>query len=415
MQNSTLPIRAAAPPARPAKSRFALAWAVMLGLLLLALPSLRAAGVIGGQLFATGGNVTVEVRPASAGYVSELRLYSPGPERFIALNTDVGTIVNLGSFTAGAELLFGIYVRDTGDTFKMGPASRNSDNLEHAGVESTGPGQAIVGFEDLLGGGDLDYDDNVFRFTGGIATLACPADIVVPADPGSCSNGGGQEGPAGFAPPPATGVASAVVHFTVPSVPGATVTCFPPSGSPFLVGTNTVTCTANYTRGDVVTCSFTIIVLPGRAAKECVFNQLVALRATVTDPKDGAKLDEATLDDLAESLAPHLWVDQLHLDRKLGGTVFQEERETAKLLCALMKKNNSHLSPALLMFFVNQLLAVDRTLVVVAINDAIAAGAPAKTIEKARKELAKGDAEVNGTKCYKAFDYYKLAWKLVVR
>lgn len=414
MQNSTLPIRNTAHRARPPKPSIFAAWAVMLGLLLVATSSLRAAAVIGGQLFATGGDVTVEVLPATAGFVSELRLYSPGPERLIALNTDVGTIVNLGSFTAGEELIFGIYVRDTGDTFKMGPASRNTDNLEHAGVNSTGLGEAIVGFEDLLDGGDRDYDDNVFKFTGGIAPLACPADIVVPADPGSCpSDGGQQQGTSGFAPPPSLpGVPFAVVNFTVPTVPGATVTCFPPSGTQFPVGTNIVTCTATYTRGDVVTCSFTIVVLPGRAAKQCVFNQLVALRATVTDRKDGAKLDEATLDDLAESLVPNLWVDELHLNAKLGGAVFQEERETSKVLCALMKKNNSHIPPALLQFFVTQLLAVDRTIAVVAINEAAAAGVPAKTIEKARKQLAKGDAEVTG---YKGFDYYKSAWKLVVR
>ena len=141
-----------------------LIFSLLLGWLLMAAGPLSAAGIIGGQLFATGGNVTVEVLPASAGYTSELHLISPGPDRFIALNHDVGTVVNLGSFTAGVELVFGIYVRDTGDTFQMGPASRNPDGIEHAGVENTGPGVAIVGFEDLLRGGDLDYDDNVFKF-----------------------------------------------------------------------------------------------------------------------------------------------------------------------------------------------------------------------------------------------------------
>ena len=69
---------------------------------------------------------------------------------------------------------------------------------------------------------------------------------------------------------------------------------------------------------------------------------LIALRATVTDRKDLAKLD-AGIEDLSESLAPALWVDQLHLDRKEGDVVFQEERETAKSLCALLKSNNSNI------------------------------------------------------------------------
>ena len=76
-----------------------------------------------------------------------------------------------------------------------------------------------------------------------------------------------------------------------------------------------------------------------------------------------------------------------------------------------------HGAPAskLLQGFIDQLVDVDRTIALVAINEAIAAGAPAKTIEKARKELAKGDAERHGEKCYKSFDFYKSAWKLVVR
>lgn len=125
-----------------------------------------AAPIIGAQLFATGGNVTITVEPATAGFTSELWLYEPGADVFIALNHDVGTVVNLGPFVAGTELIFGIFVRNTGDTFYMGPGSRNPDGLAHAAVDALSPTEAIVGFEDILGGGDLDYDDNVFRFVG---------------------------------------------------------------------------------------------------------------------------------------------------------------------------------------------------------------------------------------------------------
>ena len=128
-----------------------------------AVPSLEA------MLFATGGDVEVEVLPASAGFTSELHLFSPGPDRFIATNRDVGLVANLGAFPAGEELLFGIFVRNTGITYFMGPAARNPDGVPHAAVDFLGPGDAIVGFEDLFGGGDRDYDDNVFRFRGGLA------------------------------------------------------------------------------------------------------------------------------------------------------------------------------------------------------------------------------------------------------
>lgn len=124
--------------------------------------------VLGGQLFSTGGDVTVEVLPASAGYTSELHLFSPA-YGFIALNNNVGYTTNIGSFPIGDELIFGIYVQNTGDTFYMGPGSRNPDGIEHAALDFLGGGVANVGFEDLFGGGDHDYDDNVFQFRGGIA------------------------------------------------------------------------------------------------------------------------------------------------------------------------------------------------------------------------------------------------------
>ncbi len=199
---------------------------------------------IGGQLYATGGDILVEVLPATAGYTSELWLFSPAPARYIALNHDVGTIVNLGSFPAGTELIFRIYVREEESSFYTGPGSRNPDGLPHAAVESEGPGLAIVGFEDLYGGGDLDYDDNVFRFTGGIAPLGCISDITTSAAPDSCG---------------------AVVEYSVNPPDGATVVCTPPSGAEFPNGRTTVTCAASYLDGRTRTCSFFVTVVDGEA------------------------------------------------------------------------------------------------------------------------------------------------------
>ncbi len=211
-----------------------------LGLAFAATSPCSAAPILGGQLFSTGGDVMVEVMPATAGFVSELHISSPAPDRFIALNTDVGTVVNLGSFPAGVELIFTIFVRNTGNTFSMGPAVRNPDGIVHAGVDNTAPGVAIVGFEDLLGGGDLDYDDNVFRFTGGIAPLPCPPDSTVPTAPGQCS---------------------AVVTYTIAPPAGTTVACTPPSGSTFPLGTTAVTCVATYADGRTASCEFNITVV----------------------------------------------------------------------------------------------------------------------------------------------------------
>lgn len=114
---------------------------------------------IGGRIFSNGGQLEVEILPASAGFTSELHFVSPGPERFIATNRDAGTLVKLGSFPAGTELVFSIFVRDTQRTFLAGPGSRNPDGLPHAEVTCFGDGTAQLGFEDQLGGGDTNYAD----------------------------------------------------------------------------------------------------------------------------------------------------------------------------------------------------------------------------------------------------------------
>lgn len=131
---------------------------------------------LGDQLFATGGEINVEVVPnATAGYTSELRLFNADGS-FIALatNREAGKKVTLPARPPGEELVFGIYVRDTGRTYKTGPGDRNPDGIEHAVVKKTGERQFDVGFEDLFDGGDRDYDDNLFRFTGGLAPNRAP-------------------------------------------------------------------------------------------------------------------------------------------------------------------------------------------------------------------------------------------------
>jgi len=122
--------------------------------------------VPGQSVYAGGGEVIVKVMPSDAGYTSELHLSSPEPARFIALNRDVGMVVNLGVYPAGQELIFSIYVQQTQKTFYSGPASRNSDNELHAAANLPAYGPATVGFEDLEGGGDQDFNDNMFRFLG---------------------------------------------------------------------------------------------------------------------------------------------------------------------------------------------------------------------------------------------------------
>ncbi len=135
--------------------------------------------VIGASLFSIGGDVQVEILPFSAAFTNELHLFSPGPDRFIGLNTEVGKVVDLGNFPSGEELIFGIFVQNTGNTFVMGPGSRNPDGVAHADVTVLNPRVATVAFEDLYGGGDVDYNDLGFRVTQCHSVIPEPASAVL--------------------------------------------------------------------------------------------------------------------------------------------------------------------------------------------------------------------------------------------
>jgi len=125
-------------------------------------------GTDGAQIFlADDAAVKIEYCGGSAGFTSDLFL-APDTTTVIATGhvTPNGTIVDLGVHMQGSELMFILHVRDTNETYFMGPASRNPDNLPHARVNQTlnDPlaSEYVVGFEDILGGGDHDFNDFVF-------------------------------------------------------------------------------------------------------------------------------------------------------------------------------------------------------------------------------------------------------------
>lgn len=139
-----------------------------------------AAPILGQQVYYEGGDVQVTVLPYSAAYTSQLILFSTPSPLVIANSSQVVQVVNLGNLatlygiTPGSELIFGILVLNTGHTFKMGPGGRNPDGVEHVMVdyaEGSSEDYALLGFEDLFGGGDQDYNDANFELEGGIGLV----------------------------------------------------------------------------------------------------------------------------------------------------------------------------------------------------------------------------------------------------
>src|SRR3989344_819417 len=150
----------------------------------------------------TTGTVMAQfVGGASAGFTNHLYLDPPVNQLGVIFNNHTNTLgdtVNLGSFTAGTELIFRNHVADTDTNFFNGPASSNPDNIIHAGIiedltdadmdayeflnglpnSTLLRGGILVGFEDTLGGGDLDYNDLSYLFTNvGTAPVPVPAAV----------------------------------------------------------------------------------------------------------------------------------------------------------------------------------------------------------------------------------------------
>jgi len=139
-------------------------FAISLGLAgLLASPA--AFADLGDPAIAGGGEITVTFESASALYDS-LILINKGVPFFPDHATAHGTTLSIGTFAAGTVLDFALLVTNTGNVFHTGPAAGNTDGLAHAVVTYNylTPGTTLVSFEDILGGGDKDYNDFVFSF-----------------------------------------------------------------------------------------------------------------------------------------------------------------------------------------------------------------------------------------------------------
>jgi hypothetical protein len=136
----------------------------------------RATPILGGQIFVqNSGHVTATFTASDSAFDNLLLLASPPNNLGVIFEghvTPSGTMVDLGAFNAGTELIFALN-NQNGGIFFTGPANRNPDNVAHAIVDDQfGPGQTFVRFEDLFGGGDLDYND--LEFTLSNVTSAVP-------------------------------------------------------------------------------------------------------------------------------------------------------------------------------------------------------------------------------------------------
>lgn len=119
---------------------------------------------------AATGNVTAYFFGSDAAYDSQIGMSVNGtPTGVVGLpnhSSSYGQSVVLGNVNAGDLLEFQLHVGTTGDIWSTNP-SKNSDGKNHVystdfeGDEYIPPG-TYIGFEDLPGLGDQDYNDHQF-------------------------------------------------------------------------------------------------------------------------------------------------------------------------------------------------------------------------------------------------------------
>ena len=139
-------------------------------------------------IVASDGEVVAQYLGTTTTANSDLYLVSPAgayvPVIFNNYDSPIGLLVDLGSFTAGTELIFKLHVNTTLNDFYSGDPSRNPDGKAHARVDDAlSPIQTLVEFEEQFGApeGSQGFNDLKFAFSNVRSTLPqLPSPIGVP-------------------------------------------------------------------------------------------------------------------------------------------------------------------------------------------------------------------------------------------
>jgi len=161
-------------------ARLGFVWLSVLGFVaVLSHAPAQAYTILGQDVYYHGGSLQFEILPFTAAYTNRIYLHTATGVIFLGNNTNVGLVINISDPSAVGlapedEFVLGIHVVNTGRDFVMGGGYDNPDGVVHAVVNYLYNHTAVIGFEDLFGGGDLDYDDARVRVVGNIGVARIP-------------------------------------------------------------------------------------------------------------------------------------------------------------------------------------------------------------------------------------------------
>jgi hypothetical protein len=194
-----------------------------------------------------------------------------------------------------------------------------------------------------------------------------------------------------------------------------TLVLTPPSGSVLPIGVTPVKVQVTDGGSNSVQCSFTVTVLGAQGVKSNVLAQLVALRASVVLTEAFARVFDDAILNLGNSLNPAYWIDQTHLQPRVGNTAMIEEKLTAGELKGIMEARKCPVDPAVLQGFIDRIVKSDRLLAVVSIQDATKAGLSARKVAEALAMVAARDRAAAAGYYANAIEDYRLAWRHVLQ
>jgi hypothetical protein len=128
------------------------------------------AGTEGIRVIADGNEILLTYLGSGADYTNNLYLTNTGAWLFGNRSSQLGSQINIGTFTVGTELVFRLnwsWKRNSGNWYS-GDASRNEDSLPHARVQANWQDNVqLVSFEDLYGlpEGAAGFNDFSFSVT----------------------------------------------------------------------------------------------------------------------------------------------------------------------------------------------------------------------------------------------------------
>lgn len=157
--------------------------------------------------------VTINIKKSDSGYDNKI-YYSTdnfATKHLVGIDNQTGSATITG-LKEGTKIDFGID-NGHGDFFRTGGTSVNADGVDHVVATKGNDGVHVVGFEDLRGGGDRDYNDAIVSVrsvpsaslaTALVATKQPPTDTKLPVAINSTPNTTARPGAVEIATPKAS-------------------------------------------------------------------------------------------------------------------------------------------------------------------------------------------------------------------